>query len=628
MRKYNIKIYDSEMNKLAFLQNAYEIGYELKLNELWTCSFKLPRDDAKTKYCQPFNYVELFDGNDRIDLFRILPTILTTEETSYIEYSCEHVLATLIDDVLFKYHQIGNLGVYTGQVLRYILDKQSTKRWQLVECDYSRQFEYKWENENLLAALFSVPKPFNENYKWTWDTTSYPWTINLKKLNNNYRADIQYRKNMQNIEKTVDPTNIVTRLYALGYGEGDNQLDITSVNNGRAYLEKNVGKYGLKQSILVDRRFESPTTLMEYARSILDGLSEPYISYKIQAVDLSIKDSKKYPKFMPGDFVLIRDTEDNINLKVPIVNVRKNDLRGNPFDIEIEIANKKRDITGSISEIQERARINDTYSQGATNLMQMAFVDNCDPKYPATLRFYIPNEMARINKLILNYTIEQFRAYSRATKGGGADVSTTESGGGDYTSTESGGGDYTSTGSGGGDYTSTGSGGGDYATTHGAEHVEGSQLSLDVYNNNGGKIGNTSSFWHTTYHEHSVNVPQHSHSVNIPEHSHSVNIRSHTHQLNIKSHKHTFILPDHKHEIDYGIYEGSKARYCYLKIDGQMVYNKDTEINLIPYLSKDDGGKIQRGTWHTVEIMPDTLTRINASLFIQLFTNSRGGGDY
>lgn len=102
MRKYNIKIYDSEMNKLAFLQNAYEIGYELKLNELWTCSFKLPRDDAKTKYCQPFNYVELFDGNDRIDLFRILPTILTTEETSYIEYSCEHVLATLIDDVLFK----------------------------------------------------------------------------------------------------------------------------------------------------------------------------------------------------------------------------------------------------------------------------------------------------------------------------------------------------------------------------------------------------------------------------------------------------------------------------------------------------------------------------------------------
>lgn len=40
MRKYNIKIYDTEMNKLAFLENAYEIGYELKLNELWTCSFK------------------------------------------------------------------------------------------------------------------------------------------------------------------------------------------------------------------------------------------------------------------------------------------------------------------------------------------------------------------------------------------------------------------------------------------------------------------------------------------------------------------------------------------------------------------------------------------------------------
>lgn len=624
MRKYNIKIYDTEMNKLAFLENAYDIGYELKLNELWTCTFKLPKDDRKTKYCEPFNYVELFDGNDRIELFRILPTILTTEETSYIEYNCEHVLATLIDDVLFKYHQIGNLGVYTSQVLRYILDKQTTKRWQLVECDFKRQFEYKWENENLLAALFSVPKPFNTDYKWVFDTTSYPWTINLKELNKGYRADIQYRKNMQNIEKSVDPTNIVTRLYALGYGEGDNQLDITSVNGGKPYLEKNIGKYGLKQSILVDRRFESPTTLMEYARSILDGLSEPYISYKIQAVDLSIKDSKKYPKFMPGDFVLIRDTEDNINLKVPIVSVTKSDLRGNPFDIEIEIANKKKDITGSISEIQERARINDTYSQGATNLMQMAFVDNCDPKYPATLRFYIPNEMARINKLILNYTIEQFRAYSRATKGGGANVATTEAGGGVYTSTESGGDDYTSTGSGGGDYTSTGSGGGEYETTHGMAQVEGGMYKIQVQGGGGGYIET----YKTTHHEHNVSIPAHSHSVSIPEHTHSVKIRAHSHNLNIRAHKHNFTLPDHKHEIDYGIYEGSKASYCYLKVDGTLVYNTDKEINLIPYLSKDDGGRIQRGTWHEVEIMPDTLTRINASLFIQLFTNSRGGGDY
>lgn len=603
MDKYNIKIYDTSIKELARLENAYDIGYELKLNELWTCEFKLPRDDKKAKYCQPFNYVELFDGKDRVELFRILPSELTAEATAYTVYHCEHVLATLIDDVLFKYHQIGNVGVYTPQVLRYILDKQSIKRWQLVECDFKRQFEYKWENENLLAALFSVPKCFNEQYRWTWDTRIYPWTISLKRLDENYKADIQYRKNMQNITKTVDPTKIVTRLYALGYGEGDNQLDIKSINNGLPYLEKNVGKYGLKQSILVDRRFESPETLKEYARSVLDRLSEPYISYKIKAVDLSIKDSKKYAKFMPGDYVLIRDVEDGINLKIPIVSVKKSDIKGNPFDIEIEIANKSQDITGSISEIMERARINDTYSQGATNLMQMAFVDNADERYPATIRFYVPQEMARINKLILNYTLEPFRAYSKATKGGGADVMTTESGGGDWTATESGGGDYTSTDSDGGDFT----------TSHEATNVR--MITNRYWTGKGDYVD--------------VNqVNFHEHNIDIRDHRHNVTIDSHTHNVSIKSHKHDFVLPDHDHEILYGMYEGGSAKDCYLKVDGQTVYKTDKEVNLIPYLSKDDGGRIQRGTWHTVEIVPDKLTRINASLFIQLFTNSRGGGDF
>lgn len=233
MKKYNIKIYNQNMKELARLENAFDISYDLKLNELWTCKFKLPKDDKKTKYCEIFNFVELFDGDDRVELFRILPNVLTREETPYIEYECEHVLATLLDDVMFKYHQIGNVGIYTDRVIRYVLDRQAVKRWQLVQCDFKRQFEYKWENENLLAALFSIPKPFVDKYKWEFDTKSFPWGLSLKKLDEKYKADIQYKKNMQHIEKTVDPTNLVTRVYPLGYGEGDNQLDIKSVNSGK-----------------------------------------------------------------------------------------------------------------------------------------------------------------------------------------------------------------------------------------------------------------------------------------------------------------------------------------------------------------------------------------------------------
>ena len=244
----------------------------------------------------------------------------------------------------------------------------------------------------------------------------------------------------------------------------------------------------------------------------------------------------------------------------------------------------------------ERARINDTYAQGATNLMQMAFVDNADERYPAKFKFYLPQEMARINKLILTYTVENFRAYSKATKGGGAQTKTTSSGGGDYTSTEWSGSSYATTGV--DNYSGWGLGTGGH--NHGIPHNT-------LFQDTSGRTY----YW-----------------VESGNHTHTVEIQGHSHSVNIPSHDHSFTLPDHTHDIEYGIYENSAQSRCYLIVDGKAVYNYNSEVNLIPYLSKDDGGRIQRGTWHEVRIVPDKLVRINASLFIQLFTTSRGGGDF
>lgn len=603
--KYNIKIYDTNMRELARLENAYDISYELPLNALWSCGFTMPNDDPKIKRCKPYNFVELFDGGERVELFRIMPSTFTKADKSYTVFDCEHVLATLLDDVLFRYHQIGNLGVYTDKVIRYVLDRQTTKRWQLTECDFKRQFEYKWENENLLAALFSIPKPFVDGYVWRFNTTSYPWSLSLKKMDADYKADIQYKKNMQGIEKEEDPTNLVTRLYALGYGEGDNQLDISKVNGGKPYLEKNVSTYGLKSSILVDRRFESEETLKAFAQKTLDELSQPFLSYKIKTVDLAVKDSKKYARFVPGDYVRIRDTESDINLNAPIVKVSKRDVRGNPFDIELEVANKSRDVTGSISDLQNRTRISETYSQGATNLQQIAFADNAEASYPLELKFYIPQEMVRINKLILNYTIENFRSYSKGAKAGGGTYTDTSSGGGTYksTSTNSGGWQNVNKTTGVDEYIYGGNG-----HDHGIPH---------------GMLIPTLVSGRAVYGANWVPSGDHKHSMEftIDSHSHDVTI-------NIDPHTHKFSVSDHTHEPIHGIYEGGRANQCYLRVDDKNVYNYNKEVNLIPYLSKDDSGRIERGRWHTVAIIPDALTRINANIFIQLFTNSRGGGDY
>ena len=53
----------------------------------------------------------------------------------------------------------------------------------------------------------------------------------------------------------------------------------------------------------------------------------------------------------------------------------------------------------------------------------------------------------------------------------------------------------------------------------------------------------------------------------------------------------------------------------------------DAEIDITEWLVSD-GGKISRGTWHKVEVVPNDLAYITIDLYIQGFVQSRGGGTY
>ena len=606
------QIFDTNMSRLAFLENASSIGYELPLNGLWTATFTLPADDPKVEYCQPLNYVEIFDGETRIDLFRIVGEDLTRSNEAYRAFSCEHVLATLLNDVMFRYHQIGGTNIRTAQVLQYIIDQQTTPKWALSECDFDRRFEYSFENTNLLAALFSVPKCFDVEYEWKWDTTVYPWLLSLKAPNENLQAEIRYRKNMLGIKKTTDASKIINRVYALGYGEGVNQLGIESVNNGIPYVEdvSSQQRYGVLSSILVDGRYTVPANLKGYAQQIMAEASMPYISYEVEGTDRFRLDNDEYGRMWPGYLTRVVDEADGITLRTRVVNVSKSDLRADPGSVQVTLANKDQDIAGSISDLQNRALINETYAQGATNLMVQNFADNADPTHPATLLVWVPDSAVRINKMVLSVNFEAFRGYSNAVSSTTINLTTTNSGGGSTSGASS-------------SSSSTSSAvsllpqnmlpSDDSAANAVHNHGIPEHTRLAVVDTNNNITG------YKTW------VPSGAHTHG--EHSHTVNF-AHTHSL--PAHSHGITMPSHTHYMEYGIYEGDMAEYATVKVDGRaMPAPVDwNEVDIINYLQKDNGGKILRDTWHTIEILPNKQSRIVAALFTQLFTNSRGGGDY
>jgi len=640
-----LKVLNTQRQLVAYLENAYEVSYEKKLNEIPSASFSLPLDDPKVAECLPFYYVDIPDYG----LFRIMPNSAHRSESEYkIIFTLEHVLATLLDDVLFRYHQTTNQT--TRYNIEYILSKQTTKHWVLGECVFEKYFAYKWENENgLLGAIHSIAEPFSESYEWTYDTSSYPWTLNLVRPEVVPSCEIRYAKNMIDIQRQVDPTNITNRIYALGYGEGVNQLTIEKVNGGEAYIEDtpSILEFGLKPYIYADTSIEDAYTLLANTESLLQQSKRPKVSYSINAVDLSELTGVSSDEFKCGRVVQIIDPDFGKVIQ-RIVSESRSDVKGAPENVSLDIANRWEDISDSIANLERSREINEVYSQGATNIDSHNFADNADSDNPAEITFYLPDELVRINKLVMSYKTDKFRAYERAIKGGGAVVDTTKSGGGSTATSSSGGQSTQTSSSGGGVSTSTASGGGTSETSSaGGDHSHlvftaadytgpvtpiryrgaagGGILEID---GSGGDIYTAGS---SGNHSHSVTVPAHTHDFNVPAHTHSVSVPAHTHDLNIPAHTHEITLPNHTHEIEFGIFElNETATAVQIIVDGNTVPVTATSgnlIDLIPYLDVDSNGKVVRG-WHTIQIKPNKLARITAQVFSQVFLQSRGGGDY
>lgn len=677
----HIKLYNKQLQLKAYLENAFKISYEQQFNSIWTAAFSLPLNDLKDKEITAFDFLELFDNCKRIGMFRILPKeTVKNENTKTVTYKCEHVLATLLSDVLFRYHQLSNYT--TRQVLEYLLSQQETKHWRLGKCDFVRYFHYSWEHENtILGPLFSVAKPFDEPYEWTWDDSveSYPWTLNLVKASNEITGEIRYKKNLKGIRKEEDPTDIITRIYPLGYGEGVNQLDITKVNpTKKEYIEAPkhiIDKYGIQKYIWVDRRFENVDALFSSGQALLNKKSIPKVSYSVESIDYELIDPYKIEKYEVGKLIQINDEELGIKIDVRLMKKSKSDVNGNPLNMSLVIGDPIEDLGTTQADLERRQKINETYSQGATNIDSHDYNDNCDPENPAVIKFFLPEDLVNINSLILTYEIEEFRAYSRATKGGGAIVESTSAGGAVVNSTSAGGGVVNSTSSGGGStqtsssgggstQTSTSGGGGSFTSEAGGGAVPSTtqksfaemHLMSGVPENSVGSEnwgyhlhevvipGDAFSHAHTVNvpshkhqvnipaHSHSVTIPAHTHSVQIPDHTHQISIPNHTHEINIPNHTHTISLPDHTHDIQHGIYKLSeKPSRVTVKVDGNIVPVDSTSaqnINLIPYLSKDGGGKIERNKWHEITITPDKLGRVNANIISRLFIQSRIGGTF
>lgn len=680
----------------AILENAYDVSYEKIENEIGSIEFSMPLYDTKNSMIEALQYVELTDNeNEYIGLYRIMPSLVKKDKSNYsIKYTATHVLGTLLDSVLFGYFEITNKK--TVDVINFVLNQQKTKHWILKRCDFTRYFSYAWENENGLAdALFSIPKAFDEDYLWEWNTKVYPFELSLVKPPTEPVCRIQEGYNMEGFEIDIDPNNLVNRVYPLGAGEGVNQINIKSVNNNVPYVEdkESIKKYGLVEYVWTDLRFTQPQSLKDNATNMLKKWSIPKVTWKVAAADLiKLTDTPlEIDKLRQGTVVMI-NTNEYGSLNLRIKKEAKSDVFGAPQSLDLEIGNVKDDINTTMSDLGRKQQINETYSQGATNILNYSYQDNCESAYPAEIEFYLDDDVFHVNTVELTFKTKRYRGYTKAVKGGGAKTITSEAGGqstqtssaggasrqtssaggasvrstsagGSTTQSSSAGGGSTQTSSAGGGSTQTSSGGGNHdhvMFTGGGvvNHKWKDDEQASVYNaksgtfifvggsgytpelRTAGSSGNHShnvnvpAHTHNTSvpaHTHSVSIPSHTHSVNIPSHTHTVQIPNHTHTVKIPAHKHNVVLPEHTHPLEWGIFQASSsASKVDIIVDGTTLPSHETSQSRLNIVNylKKTSSGKIQRGNHTIQVKPNGLARIEAQVTCRVFIQSQLGGQF
>ena len=124
-----LNLYDKSVQKIAVLENAYDQKESMDINSVGQFTFTLPATDGKIGKCAPYLYVR---NGDNGPLFRILNPCKNDDGIGIKTFPCEHVIATLSDDLMFQEHHVGGAGIPTEQIIQYILDQQTTRFFDLL----------------------------------------------------------------------------------------------------------------------------------------------------------------------------------------------------------------------------------------------------------------------------------------------------------------------------------------------------------------------------------------------------------------------------------------------------------------------------------------------------------------
>jgi phage minor structural protein len=232
-----------------------------------------------------------------------------------------------------------------SDIIYYIL---SGTGWELYECDITIERDFSIDgNSNQLEQLRRVQELFGGDLLFNNQKKQVSL---LEQRTEDNGVIFAYKKNMEDITKEVDSSELANRVYV--YGEDG--LNLIDVNDNKSYVTNDISTYVPQGEIyckeITISYFTNAEDLLVYANYIKLDYAVPKISYQLKAKDLSVLENLDL-SYNIGDTITVFDEELDIELLTRIVAIDYNILV--PNESEITLSNKVKNIGDEITEFKK-----------------------------------------------------------------------------------------------------------------------------------------------------------------------------------------------------------------------------------------------------------------------------------
>jgi len=260
----------------------------------------------------------------------------------------------------------------------------------------------------------------------------------LEKVGKLSTTTIKFKRNMKEMSREIDPTEIITRLVPLGAQiDSDDpeatdaskaRIDIKSVNGGKDYIDdpELIAEFGIIEGTLLNDDVHQPSILKTRGQQFLDTQKASRNGFELTPLDLSLNGIDK-ESINRGDWYNV----DNpiFTIKEPLQVVQKDINIVSPLEMKITIGDKFKTLTQYQIEVNKGVKKFDELERSVANQSQTIGALKQQLKNVNTLVDNVNNEINEAdlpglkvaindlnNALIdLNHIIEGIPSYGIAT---------------------------------------------------------------------------------------------------------------------------------------------------------------------------------------------------------------------